>query len=48
MTQTPRARGENTAVALRGPKDGAWHRYDTGASARTPAVTGTAPPAGAD
>ncbi|MGX1132107.1 hypothetical protein RKD49_004297 [Streptomyces glaucescens] len=43
MTQTLRARGESTAVTLWGPKDGAWHRYDTEAPARTPAATGTAP-----
>ncbi|MFJ8592094.1 hypothetical protein [Streptomyces sp. NPDC093598] len=29
MTQTLRARGEEATVALWGPKDGAWHRFDT-------------------
>ncbi|MEU3890696.1 hypothetical protein [Streptomyces sp. NPDC029041] len=29
MTQTLRARGDEVAVALWGPKDGAWHRFDT-------------------
>ncbi|MEU7720418.1 hypothetical protein [Streptomyces tibetensis] len=29
MTQTLRARGDDVAVALWGPKDGAWHRFDT-------------------
>ncbi|MFJ8111127.1 hypothetical protein [Streptomyces sp. NPDC096132] len=29
MTQVKRARDEEVTVALWGPKDGAWHRYDT-------------------
>ncbi|MEU4463140.1 hypothetical protein AB0G20_05430 [Streptomyces sp. NPDC024017] len=29
MTQTMRARGDEVTVALWGPKDGAWHRFDT-------------------
>ncbi|MFF5186686.1 hypothetical protein ACFY30_23455 [Streptomyces sp. NPDC000345] len=29
MTQVTRARGEDVTVDLWGPKDGAWHRYDT-------------------
>ncbi|MFE7897136.1 hypothetical protein ACFU3E_06270 [Streptomyces sp. NPDC057424] len=29
MTRTVRARGDEVTVALWGPKDGAWHRYDT-------------------
>ena len=29
MTQTLRARGDEVTVALWGPKDGAWHRFDT-------------------
>ncbi|MDT0389276.1 hypothetical protein [Streptomyces dubilierae] len=28
MTRTLRARGEEATVAVWGPKDGAWHRYD--------------------
>lgn len=28
MTQTMRARGDEVTVALWGPKDGAWHRFD--------------------
>ncbi|MFI7499382.1 hypothetical protein ACIBVL_12875 [Streptomyces sp. NPDC049687] len=29
MTQVKRARGEEATVALWGPKDGEWHRYDS-------------------
>ncbi|WP_338780905.1 hypothetical protein [Streptomyces sp. DG1A-41] len=29
MTQTLRARGDEVTFALWGPKDGAWHRFDT-------------------
>ncbi|MEU1315203.1 hypothetical protein [Streptomyces tibetensis] len=29
MAQTLRARGDDVTVALWGPKDGAWHRFDT-------------------
>ncbi|MGW0865620.1 hypothetical protein [Streptomyces sp. NPDC002611] len=29
MTQTLRARGDEITVALWGPKDGAWHLFDT-------------------
>ncbi|MFC9506582.1 hypothetical protein [Streptomyces sp. NPDC057002] len=29
MTQTMRARGDEVTVALWGPKDGAWHLFDT-------------------
>lgn len=29
MTQTLRARGDEVAFALWGPKDGDWHRFDT-------------------
>ncbi|MER5832098.1 hypothetical protein ABT116_14950 [Streptomyces sp. NPDC002130] len=29
MAQTLRARGDEVVVALWGPKDGAWHRFDT-------------------
>ncbi|MFS4091851.1 hypothetical protein [Streptomyces sp. AF1A] len=29
MTRTVRARGEEPAVALWGPRDGAWHLFDT-------------------
>jgi hypothetical protein len=37
MTQTLRARGDEPAVALWGPKDGAWHRY--GAPLKQPAAS---------
>ncbi|MEU8027606.1 hypothetical protein AB0C13_03070 [Streptomyces sp. NPDC049099] len=37
MTQTVRARGEQVTVALWGPEDGAWRRYDTPAAAKEPA-----------
>ncbi|MER6467217.1 hypothetical protein [Streptomyces collinus] len=33
MTQTVRARGDEVAVALWGPRDGAWHRFETPAAA---------------
>ncbi|MBX9366821.1 hypothetical protein K4G64_38015 [Streptomyces sp. WAC04114] len=29
MTQTLRARGDEVTVTLWGPRDGAWHRFDT-------------------
>ncbi|MFD9980160.1 hypothetical protein ACFWZJ_07205 [Streptomyces massasporeus] len=29
MTRTLRARGDEVTVALWGPRDGAWHRFDT-------------------
>ncbi|MFF8015515.1 hypothetical protein [Streptomyces sp. NPDC007929] len=29
MTHTLRARGDEVTVALWGPRDGAWHRFDT-------------------
>ncbi|WP_245936519.1 hypothetical protein [Streptomyces cahuitamycinicus] len=29
MTRAVRARGDEVTVALWGPKDGAWHRFDT-------------------
>ncbi|MEV3967088.1 hypothetical protein AB0K68_02885 [Streptomyces sp. NPDC050698] len=29
MTRTLRARGDEVTVALWGPKDGTWHRFDT-------------------
>lgn len=29
MTRAMRARGDEVTVALWGPKDGAWHRFDT-------------------
>ncbi|MGW2422093.1 hypothetical protein ACWC0C_23050 [Streptomyces sp. NPDC001709] len=41
MTQTLRARGEEVTVALWGPREGAWHFFDTPA-AKAPAP---APPA---
>ncbi|OXS33853.1 hypothetical protein [Streptomyces sp. XY006] len=41
MTQTLRARGEEATVAVWGPKDGAWHRYD--APARQEAAPRTSP-----
>ncbi|MER6026431.1 hypothetical protein [Streptomyces sp. NPDC001851] len=37
MTRTVRARGEEVAVALWGPEDGAWRLYDIPAAAREPA-----------
>ncbi|MFC9926784.1 hypothetical protein [Streptomyces sp. NPDC127190] len=33
MTRTLRARGEQVTVALWGPREGAWHRYDAQATA---------------
>ncbi|MGW4566595.1 hypothetical protein ACWEN3_30760 [Streptomyces sp. NPDC004561] len=36
MTRTVRARGDEPAVALWGPRDGAWHLFDTPA-AKVPA-----------
>ncbi|GGZ10642.1 hypothetical protein GCM10010300_63410 [Streptomyces olivaceoviridis] len=50
MTRTARARGDEVAVALWGPEDGAWHLFDT-PSAKAPApapqrpVTGSPEPA---
>jgi hypothetical protein len=48
MAQTVRARGDDLAVSLWGPKDGAWQRFDVPAA---PAPTGAAatpsPPADA-
>ncbi|MEU2712785.1 hypothetical protein [Streptomyces sp. NPDC007205] len=45
MTQTVLARGEEVTVALWGPEDGAWRRYDTPAAAKgpAPATKGPAP-----
>ncbi|MEV6834497.1 hypothetical protein AB0N17_08265 [Streptomyces sp. NPDC051133] len=37
MTRTLRARGDEVTVALWGPKDGAWHLFDTPAAAEDPA-----------
>ncbi|GEC10178.1 hypothetical protein SSP24_78330 [Streptomyces spinoverrucosus] len=46
MTQTLRARGEDPAVTLWGPKDGAWQRMDApGAVEATPAAA-PEPPTG--
>ncbi|MER6062139.1 hypothetical protein [Streptomyces sp. NPDC001792] len=50
MTQTLRARGEEVAVALWGPKDGAWHLFDTPsgmASTLAPAASADPPAPGA-
>lgn len=33
MAQTVRARGDEVAVALWGPRDGDWHRFETPAAA---------------
>ncbi|MFD9097506.1 hypothetical protein [Streptomyces collinus] len=33
MAQTVRARGDEVAVALWGPRDGAWHRFESPAAA---------------
>ncbi|MEU9266308.1 hypothetical protein AB0E04_12760 [Streptomyces sp. NPDC048251] len=41
MTQVKRARGDEVAVALWGPKDGEWQRYDASPAAAAPE---TAPP----
>lgn len=38
MAQTLRARGAQVTVALWGPKDGAWHRYDAPAAPVNPAA----------
>lgn len=42
MTHTVRARGDDLAVSLWGPKDGAWQRYDVSTA---PATVVTAPQA---
>ncbi|MFF0161754.1 hypothetical protein ACFYRY_30055 [Streptomyces sp. NPDC005263] len=44
MTQTLRARGDEVTVALWGPKDEDWHRYDASATPVTP-VTPVTPTA---
>jgi hypothetical protein len=36
MTRTVRARGEEPAIALWGPRDGGWHLFDTPAAAKAP------------
>ena len=38
MTQTVRARGEEAAIALWGPKDGDWHLYDAPAATSAPSA----------
>ncbi|MGW0335897.1 hypothetical protein ACWD0J_29215 [Streptomyces sp. NPDC003011] len=43
MTQTLRARGEEVTVALWGPKDDDWHRYDVPAPAAPPRTSPPAP-----
>lgn len=50
MAQTLRARGARVTVALWGPKDGAWHRYDAPVTPAAPVASsssdgGTAEPA---
>ncbi|MES4886968.1 hypothetical protein [Streptomyces sp. NPDC096012] len=47
MTQTVRARGAEATVAVWGPKDGAWHLYDSPAAKapKTP-TPAPAPPVG--
>ncbi|MEU4034207.1 hypothetical protein [Streptomyces collinus] len=43
MAQTVRARGDEVAVALWGPRDGAWHRFETpAAQAPAPAAPASA------
>ncbi|MEW2614277.1 hypothetical protein AB0937_29640 [Streptomyces sp. NPDC047880] len=45
MTQTLRARGDEVTVALWGPRDGAWHRFDIPFEpAAQPAPVGQATP----
>ncbi|MEU0070809.1 hypothetical protein ABZ027_14890 [Streptomyces sp. NPDC006332] len=39
MTQTLRARGDEVTVALWGPKDEDWHRYDASATPVTPTTS---------
>ncbi|KQX80686.1 hypothetical protein [Streptomyces sp. Root1310] len=49
MTQVKRARGDEVAVDLWGPKDGEWRRYDPSPSsspALTPSLTPSSSPAG--
>jgi len=46
MAQTVRARGGDFEVALWGPEDGAWQRYDVSPAA-TDVPTAPEPPAGA-
>ncbi|MEU6535575.1 hypothetical protein [Streptomyces sp. NPDC047000] len=41
MTQTLRARRDRVTVALWGPKDGAWHRYDAPVAPDTSVAPGT-------
>ncbi|WP_244204503.1 hypothetical protein [Streptomyces africanus] len=43
MTQTLRARGDEVTFALWGPKDGAWHRFDTPPQSDTPLQQATTP-----
>ncbi|MFF7970540.1 hypothetical protein [Streptomyces sp. NPDC007905] len=43
MAQTVRARGDDVTVALWGPRDGAWHRFDSPA-AKEPAPSPGPPP----
>lgn len=46
MAQVKRARGDEVVVALWGPKDGAWQRFDSAAAVPDAAASpGTAPPA---
>ncbi|MEV2211067.1 hypothetical protein AB0H86_06140 [Streptomyces sp. NPDC050997] len=45
MTQTLRARGDEVTVALWGPKDEDWHRYDASATPVTPTTSPTPTPA---
>ncbi|MGW6518486.1 hypothetical protein [Streptomyces sp. NPDC054962] len=44
MTQVKRARGDEVAVALWGPKDGEWHRYDPSPAAVAVAAEASPPP----
>ncbi|MDL5202871.1 hypothetical protein [Streptomyces sp. ALI-76-A] len=43
MTQTLRARGEEATVALWGPEEEDWHRYDVSAPEPTPTARQAAP-----
>jgi hypothetical protein len=46
MAQVKRARGDEVVVALWGPKDGAWQRFDSAAAVPDAAASpGTVPPA---